>query len=276
LIARLRRRSAEILAEAGIENSQAESDWLLCHVLGCTQTQLLLTREISQEARERFEELLCRRRSGEPVQYLLGRWEFCGLEFIVGKGVLIPRPETEILTRRAVELAKGYKNPVIVDLCAGSGCIGLTAAKNTPSAQVFLIEKSPRAFHFLKRNREHLLAKNCTLIMDDILTLPPICCNILCANPPYIASGELPSLQREVLHEPPEALDGGPDGLMFYRAVAEKWAGCLKPGGAILLELGDGQYRSAAPLFEAVGCAVTAITDQAGHLRIMEATKPKG
>jgi len=230
--------------------------------------------DIQPKAQSNFEKLLLRRINGEPVQYILGQWDFCGLPFYVGDGVLIPRPETEILARRAIEIAREIQTPVVVDLCAGTGCIGLTVAKNIPNAKVYLVEKSPEAFTYLKRNQESLNTQNAILIQGDILTdafsqIPK--CNLILSNPPYIPKNELPALQREVQREPAMALEGGIDGLLFYRAIAEKWAKHVKPGGVILLELGDGQYKDVSPMFLTQGFNVKAIPDDAGHLRVLEA-----
>jgi release factor glutamine methyltransferase len=247
---------------------------LLCRALGCTQTELLLSAKADSRAQSRFTELIDRRAAGEPVQYLLGEWEFCGLPFFVGEGVLIPRPETEILAEYAVTLLKGQAQPVAVDLCAGTGCIGLTIACRVPSAHVYLVEKSPAAFAYLERNRNRPGMVNTTLLQGDILTdaLPEIPqCDVLCVNPPYIPADEMPTLQREVLREPAMALDGGADGLDFYRAIAKRWAPRVKPGGVILPELGDGQYDAVRRIFADIGCAVSAIPDNAGHLRVLVA-----
>jgi release factor glutamine methyltransferase len=273
LVLPLRRRAALFLGAAGIENAAAECDWLLCAALERSQTQMLLTQSVTAREQERFNELLSRRAAGEPVQYLLGEWEFCGLPYYVGEGVLIPRPETELLAQEAVRLAAKKQSPVVLDLCAGTGCIGLTIAKRLPEARVFLVEKSPQALEYLLRNRLRLGAENAVVIHGDVLTgeglelLPAA--DLLCANPPYIPTGELESLQREVKAEPPLALDGGEDGLLFYRAIAELAAKMPKPPPALLLELGDGQYGAAAPLFGQLGYAVGVIEDDGGHKRVL-------
>ncbi|MDR1410088.1 MAG: peptide chain release factor N(5)-glutamine methyltransferase [Oscillospiraceae bacterium] len=288
-VAALRRWGKELLCKAEVENAVAECDWLLCHALGCTTTEMLLMETAASDSNARFTELINRRAAGEPVQYLLGKWDFYGLTFDVGEGVLIPRPETELLAQRAVEIASEIPTPVIVDLCAGTGCIGLTIARQVPQSQVWLVEKSSEAFAYLQQNAARFAATNTTLLQGDILThdfcgIPP--CDIICANPPYIPASKLLTLQREVRCEPAMALNGGADGLDFYRAIAASWTGGqrlradtqrnrtpIKPGSTILLELGDGQYEAVAHMFKEKGFEVSAISDNAGHLRVLEARK---
>ena len=193
-----------------------------------------------------------RRKNGEPLQYILGKWDFYDLTFKVGEGVLIPRPETEMLVDFALEKLNGINNPIVYDLCAGSGCIGLTIAKHRPDATVFLLEKEESAYKFLCENKEKLGIENAVLINGDMFTLDISmlpCANIILSNPPYIETKEISGLQKEVLFEPVTALDGGADGLDFYRCLAKTWYRNVKSDGFIALECGEEQSNSIIDLF---------------------------
>ena len=197
-----------------------------------------------------------RRADGEPLQYLLGSWDFLSLTLSVGDGVLIPRPETELLCEVAAEELKGLSKPKVLDLCAGSGCVGLGIASLCPSAQVTCLEKSPLAFRYLERNVAQCANLSVTAETADVL------CDFqtfhtqvdaLVSNPPYIPKADLPTLQREVQHEPSMALDGGEDGLLFYRVIANEWSKHVKNGGFVAVEIGIGQAADVSRLFAEAG-----------------------
>lgn len=178
--------------------------------------------------------------NGEPLQYVIGKWEFLDGEFYVGEGVLIPRPETEELALLAIKKSELIDSPVIFDLCSGTGCIGLSIAKKVKRSTVYCIEKSEKAFEYLKKNARGI--SNAVLIHGDIFDdfdLP--LADLIISNPPYIKSEEVKSLQKEVLREPLSALDGGEDGLSFYRVINDKWSRFLKQGSPLLLEIGNEQ-----------------------------------
>lgn len=193
-----------------------------------------------------------RRKAGEPLQYILGTWDFYDLTFFVGQGVLIPRPETEILVDFALDNLKDIKNPVIFDLCAGTGCIGLTIAKHMPEATVYLLEKQENAFEYLKKNADNLTLENVQLIKGDLFTFDfdelPMA-DLIVSNPPYIPTTEIEELQKEVLSEPISALDGGNDGLDFYRCLADKWTSKVKKSGFMAFECGDNQSSDVIDIF---------------------------
>ncbi|MBR0112579.1 MAG: peptide chain release factor N(5)-glutamine methyltransferase [Clostridia bacterium] len=233
----------ETLSHAGIENAANESIWILESVTGKTRSDILRipSEAIGEDLLETYKEKLAERISGRPVQYILGKWEFYGREYYVNEGVLIPRPETEMLVDFALEYLKGRKNPVIVDLCAGTGCIGLTVASLIPDSQVYLVEKYDEAFAVLERNAEGVT--NAKAVKGDIFdeklisSLPQ--CDLLLSNPPYIRHADIPSLQSEVLREPLTALDAGEDGLEFYRALGKIYGTICK--GAAAFECGEDQ-----------------------------------
>lgn len=200
-----------------------------------------------------FQTLIARRIAGEPLQYLLGVWDFYDMTFFVGEGVLIPRPETEKLVDIGLSYLAAHPNAVVYDLCAGSGCIGLTLAKHFPDSRVYLLEYSKKALVYTRKNREKYALDNAEILEFDITCgFPALCASapdLLLSNPPYIAAGELPTLQREVRREPVMALDGGEDGLDFYRVIAEKWLPFLQTGSLAAVETGEGQPPLVAKLF---------------------------
>ncbi|MCH5171017.1 MAG: peptide chain release factor N(5)-glutamine methyltransferase [Oscillospiraceae bacterium] len=200
-------------------------------------------------------EIISRRKNGEPLQYIVGKWDFYGLTFRVGEGVLIPRPETENLVEYVLNEIKNVKNPIVFDLCSGSGCIGITVAKIRPDSKVYLFEKEDKAYSYLNKNLEifklpNVVPVKCDILNCDLQDLP--IADVIVSNPPYIKSDEIPTLQAEVQKEPLSALDGGNDGLIFYRCIASRWASKVKNGGLIACECGDGQSAEVLPLFESI------------------------
>lgn len=202
-----------------------------------------------------FNEILNKRLQRIPLQYLIGEWDFLGRTFKVGEGVLIPRPETELLVEEIICFCKknNITSPKIFDLCSGSGCIGLSLAKEIQNSEVWCVEISSEAFKYLNENKKLLSAENVDCINGDILTgfesfgLPKP--DIIVSNPPYICSSDIPGLQEEVQFEPKTALDGGDDGCIFYRALAEKWLPYLNGSGGMFIECGEGQAHMISTLF---------------------------
>lgn len=206
--------------------------------------------------REKYLALLRRRAAGEPVQYILGEWEFMGLDFKVGPGVLIPRPETEQLAEQAIESLRGRPKCRVLELCGGSGCIAVSVAKALPAADITVLELSPDAMRYLRENIARHGVKNVTAIRGDALCPPPEIAgpyDAILSNPPYIASGELAHLQKEVQKEPVMALDGGGDGLKFYRGFNTIYPKMLAPGGLLLYETGEEQGEAVAALLQKAG-----------------------
>ncbi len=228
---------------------------------------------LSDEVRERVLTAAARRAQGEPLQYLLGTWDFLSLTLEVGEGVLIPRPETELLCEFAAERLQKTERPRVLDLCAGSGCVGLGLASLCPTAQVTAVEKSPQAAAYLRRNLARYPLLAVTLGMADVLTDHarfPEELDAILSNPPYIPAADLPDLQREVQHEPPMALDGGEDGLTFYRVIASEWTRHLRRGGFVAVEIGIGQETDVIRLFEEAGLSeVGALRDFADIPRVV-------
>ncbi|MBE6752739.1 MAG: peptide chain release factor N(5)-glutamine methyltransferase [Ruminococcaceae bacterium] len=197
-------------------------------------------------------------RSHRPLQYILGEWEFCGMPLAVGEGVLVPREDTaalvevvcEHISRLLEENAKGSggqpPRPVrVLDLCAGSGAVGLAAVRAFPNVSCTFVEYSKDALPWLRRNTARWGDGRTEIVELDVLAPPPQDfprgLDVICSNPPYIPAGDIDGLAREVRQEPRMALDGGEDGLCFYRAIARNWAPLLREGGLLAVEIGAGQ-----------------------------------
>ena len=241
------------LESACVENASNECRWLLQSVLDLSSAQLLANRNESVSAREEkiFFEKINERANGRPLAYIIGLWNFYGRDFYTGEGVLVPRPETEMLVDFALDYLKDRQNPVVIDLCAGTGCIGLTVACERPDADVLLVEKYNGAIKYLRKNIASLGVKNATVLQADILKTEELIlprADIILSNPPYINSRDIPGLDREVRFEPETALDGGEDGLKFYRALAEirKKNGCV----TMALECAETQGEELKEIFK--------------------------
>lgn len=232
------------LAESGIENAGFEARQILEHV-GLSRMTIMTepAAEISEDTARAALDIIRKRCSGYPLQYLLGEWEFYGLPFKVGEGVLIPRQDTETL----VEVALGYLKTLpeskrtVLDLCSGSGCIGITLAK-LANARVTLVEKSDSALKYLKENvKLNDVEGLCQVVQADVLDENADFGNfsVIASNPPYLTKAEMDSLQREVRHEPEMALFGGDDGLYFYRQLIPQYKKSLENGGLLAVEIGD-------------------------------------
>lgn len=267
------------LREAGIDAAGFELDLMLEEGLSLSKAQRLShpEQEIGPENIAQIQQWISRREQGEPLQYLLGWWEFYGRRFSVGPGVLIPRADTEILVEQALKELKHVPAPRIADLCAGSGCVGLTIACERPTAQVSLLELSPDAFEYCAGNVK-ALAPGCRLIRADVLrtTAGLTGLDAVLSNPPYIPSGDLPGLQKEVQKEPRLALDGAEDGLRFYREIPLLWKEALAPGGLIAFEIGFDQATAVVSFLERAGfCHIRTVKDYGGNDRVVLGRKPR-
>lgn len=253
-----------LLCEKKTENYLNEARWIFESVFQCGREYLIFHSDdiADGELSATFLEKIGQRANGLPVQYVIGSWDFYGESFEVGEGVLIPRPETELLVDFALDYLKDKKNPVVFDLCAGSGCIGLTVAKSRPDAKVYLVEKMPDAFAYLEKNLNNLGCKNAVAVMGDVLKgfesfdLPQP--ELILSNPPYIETADIEGLQSEVHYEPFTALDGGADGFIFYNALAEKW---LPHCNAVAVECGEGQAERIADEFSVLFADVYSVKD---------------
>lgn len=260
-----------------VEDGDIEAGYILESVTDLNRTQMLFNFEslISDEDFSKAVAMADRRLAGEPIQYILGSWDFMGFSFRVGEGVLIPRPETEILVERIIEEIKDIKEPVVYDLCSGSGCIGLSIKSLRNDAKVFLVEKSSQAIMYLKENHYNLCneLENATVIQGDILRYDDFAdlplADVIVSNPPYIRSDEIPTLQSEVLREPHMALDGGDDGLVFYRVLVNDWSQKLKERGFMAFECGEDQAQDICNLFEKINFDNETVNDYNNIQRIV-------
>lgn len=263
-ICELYEKGCSVLEKSDTENFRNEARWIFESVFDCGREYLIFNAqsEADSSKAEKFLEFINRRASGIPVQYVIGSWDFYGESFSVGEGVLIPRPETELLVDFALDYLEDIKNPVVFDLCAGSGCIGLSVAKHRPDATVILIEKSSYALEYLKKNIQNLGCNNARAVCGDILCgfdafdLPKP--DLILSNPPYIETADIEGLQAEVHYEPLMALDGGADGMIFYNAIAKKW---LEHCSAVAVECGEGQANSIKNLFSDIFTDVYSVED---------------
>jgi len=273
----LRKKIASALTDCSYEEAGFEADCIVADLIGVTNSVLPVigSTEVTQDTVKQAEIYVQRRHNGEPLQYILGKWEFYGKSFYVGEGVLIPRPETELLIDIALDFLKGKKAPVCFDLCSGSGCIGITLASLISDSDVTVLEKSEKALSYLRRNKELNRTKNLKIIQGDLFNGACVfdnkMCDILLSNPPYIRRDILPDLQREVQAEPNMALDGGEDGLDFYRAIADKWVSCIKPDGMLVVEIGDEQGSAVCEIFRKHFTEVNVIKDLFGNDRVVTA-----
>lgn len=246
----LLKATASAFRDAGIPDPEVDAALLLSHVTGQPPLSLRLdmTTVLSDDVLTRFDALVSRRLTRQPLQYLLHTQPFLGRDFYVDERVLIPRPETELLAERAIAALREHPHPVALDLCCGSGALAVSMALEMPGAQVHAADLSPDALAVTAKNAE-LLGASVTLHQGDLFTaMPEIAFDVIVSNPPYIPSADCLTLQEEVRREPMMALDGGADGLNFYRRIASDAPKFLRPGGVLLLEVGFDQAEAVMAL----------------------------
>ena len=284
----LARQGTARLLRAGIEQAGRETGWLLEHALHMTQLELRLNKsqQVEGERLQCAQHMLARRAKREPLQYLLGTQEFCGIEFEVGPSVLIPRPETEGLVEAAVRCAgmqsAAGRRPIVADVGTGSGCIAVSLARRLPLAVLYATDRSAEALRVARRNAERQgVAGQVTFLEGDLLK--PLDArglagqvDLVVSNPPYIAEREWDALQPEVrLFEPRMALAGGEDGLAVYRRLVQEAVDLLNAAGWLIVEVGQGQAESVRALIETTGRygTVDVRLDQAGIARVVSVQK---
>lgn len=252
----------QVLDRAEIENAVQESRWLVGHALGLEPHHLVSQAEqpVSSEKKTQTESLVSRRAAHEPLQYILGTQEFCGLEFHVSPAVLIPRPETEVLLREALTAVDLNKDSVVVDVGTGSGCVAVTLATILSRARILAVDRSPEALAEAKANAERLtVADRIEFIEGDLLS--PLRergltgqVDVIVSNPPYIAESEWAGLQPEVRgFEPRSALVSGPKGTEFHERLLCDSREYLAPGGSLVMEIGQGQRPAVQQIAEQLG-----------------------
>jgi len=250
--------SAEaMLKEAGVPDPYIDAEWMLESVSGLDRMQMKWNQEteLTPEQEQRFSSLLLSRANREPVQYLLGEQNFYGLRFRVTPDVLIPRQETEELCEWGLKFLKKHPAPHVLDLCTGSGAIAVTISRKCLRAQVTASDLSEGALRVAQKNA---LSNGASVRFLQGDLWEPLCgmtFDLILSNPPYIPTQDCETLQPEVMREPRMALDGGKDGLDFYRRIADGAGEHLNPGGMIAVELGVGEAEDVAELFRRAGLA---------------------
>jgi len=267
------------LKKAGIESAQLEAREIVCSAAGKSREQFYrdLPLYVSSELEKRVEDMVRRRMAGEPVAYIIGEWEFYGLTLDVSPDVLIPRIDTELLAERGILKAReSGEGARVLDLCAGSGCVGLAVAANAPGCRVILGELSEGALRICRQNvRRNSLNARVTCASADAMQPPAANLwdfDVIVCNPPYIPTGDIPGLDPSVRdYEPHAALDGGRDGLDFYRAVAGKWRTALRLEGTLIFEVGFGQAAAVKSILAENGFReIRTSVDTQGILRVVE------
>ena len=267
------------LRSIGVDETELEARELLCFASGKSREQFFRDRSlyVSEPVERRFQELMERRLKGEPVAYIIGEWEFYGLTLDICRDVLIPRPDTETLVDRGIVFVKDLPDGArVLDLCAGSGCVGLAVAASCPNTRVILADWSEDALRVCRQNvRRCNLTAQVSVIRANALEAPSSALwdfDLILCNPPYIPTGDLAGLDASVRdYEPVMALDGGEDGLDFYRAVASGWKSALRPGGMLAFEIGYDQAPAVEYIMAGQGYEnIETFKDPGDHWRVVE------
>ncbi len=275
-VAEIYSKAKQKLKQSGIEDYSYEAKLILEFVLGKKDLLLYAESQITEYQVKQIEEIIKKRQNRYPLQYILGEWDFYKYTFKVGEGVLIPRSDTEILVEKAVEFLKGVQNPQVLDLCAGSGCIGISIAKDFPHSFVTLVEKFDNALKYLNQNIKLNDAQNTKVLKGDIFGLDGADAqyDLIVSNPPYIPLREMDIISPETVYEPETALLGGEDGLVFYRAIINNYKKSLKLGGMLGFEVGINEDTAVSELLKNAGFKqITVTKDLNGINRVVTAIK---
>jgi release factor glutamine methyltransferase len=274
-----------LLQKNNIEQPRLDAEVLLCQLLNCRRASLFAhaDKQLTDNELTNFNRLVEKRAAGQPVAYLVGNKEFMGLDFYVTPDVLIPRPDTELLVETAIELIKESNPPapILVDVGTGSGAIAVSCTHFLPQLKVLAVDISAAALKVAQKNAEQNgVAPRIEFLNGNLLE--PVLkmglagqVDIITANLPYVPSGDIPGLSREVHHEPELALDGGPDGLDLYRIINPQAQSLLKPGGHLLIEIGPGQGALSLSLFSAPEWSSKLYYDLADRERLVVAEKQR-
>ena len=236
------------------DNARFETDTLITHFSGMKKNEFLMKRanEIPDDIYQKLDKALERRMNHEPLQYIIGEWEFFGLRIFCGEGCLIPRPETELLAELAIKYLP--RNGLLLDLCTGSGCVPIAVLNNRPDVRAIAVDVSEKALSYAKKNAEYhdISESRLRFIKSDIYEYTPsVFPDMITSNPPYIKSDDIKGLSEEVLHEPSIALDGGHDGLDFYKVIVKNIVSkYLKDDGYCAVEVGYDIGREVAAIFK--------------------------
>lgn len=255
----LYRYGKQTLRNNEIEDYTCDALMLMQNCFGVDRIQLTIHGNETADADKETEyrQKIARRSEGYPLQYLIGTWNFMERLFYVGEGVLVPREDTEVVVRAALKRMEGIKNPRVIDLCSGSGAIAVTLALERPDAEIYALELSETAFGYMQKNIAFHNADNVKPLLGDVFTkhtdFADHSFDVIVSNPPYICSGEISTLSREVLNEPHLALDGGIGGIDFYISIIKNWTAKIKPHGSLCFEFDPAQAKTIAEKMTAVG-----------------------
>ena len=267
-------QSINQLNKNNVEDSTSKARRLLAFVLDVKKEHLIINdnMEILQEQEEKYNTYIDEIIAGRPIQYILGYQEFMGIKFKVTEDVLIPQPDTEILVEKTIDIAKEFEQPKILDLCTGSGAIAIAISKYVPQAQITASDISERALKVAKANDEN---KRINFIYSDMFENINKTFDIIVSNPPYIKTDIIKTLSKEVQNEPHLALDGGKDGLDFYKEIINNGYKYLKDNGYILIEIGEDQKEDIINLIKQNKnySYIKTYKDLAGNDRVIEIRK---
>lgn len=250
------RNTVKLLKDAGIEDASFEARQLIRYITKLSNNEII-TRyndELEDFQSVMWKSVMEQRLNHYPLQYIIGEWSFYGLNFYVGEGCLIPRADTETLVDTAFDYLKGNEKARVLDLCAGSGCVGITIANRYKDTDVTLVEKYDVPYSYCERNIHRNPSETLRVIKADIFDWTPEGkYDLIVSNPPYISANEMETLSEEVLCEPDSALYGGEDGLEFYRVILRRFVHFLKDKGRLAFEIGYNQRDAVIKLFEQAG-----------------------
>ncbi|PZS35933.1 MAG: peptide chain release factor N(5)-glutamine methyltransferase [Pseudonocardiales bacterium] len=264
-----------LLGAAGVDSARVDAELLLAHSLGVKRSRLMLVDTVPTEAEAVFAKALARRVLREPLQYILGRAPFRNLDVLVGPGVFIPRPETELLVDAVLPALRAVVSPVVVDLCAGTGALALAIADEVPGTRGYAVERSAAALEWLRRNTAGTTVQVVAADVRDPALLVELRSSVdaVVCNPPYVPRDQ--SVEPEVRADPDEAVFAGPDGLALMPAVAARAAQLLRAGGVLAVEHDDTQGESMPALLSQLDCwgEIRAHLDLAGRPRYVSAVR---
>ncbi len=253
------------------DEAENEAGLIVSYLADEPVSRLMIIDKTVDEAK--LSDVIKQRSQNIPLQYILGKWPFYKGEFFVGEGVLIPRQDTETLVETANELLKNRADAAVADLCAGSGCIGISIATDYPEFSVTCVEKYEKAYYYLEKNIKHNGTENVKAVLADVCEKAFGEYDLIVSNPPYITADDMKTLSEEVKKEPRTALFGGEDGLYFYRTITKLWKSALKEKGILAYEVGIGEAEQVADIMQKEGFSdITVKKDLCGIQRVVFGT----